>query len=42
MTGDAKIAIVGAGHAGVTLAYACLIRGTGVLPPDPGHDLVPF
>jgi L-lactate dehydrogenase len=25
----AKIAIVGAGHVGVTLAYACLIRGTG-------------
>lgn len=24
-----KIAIVGAGHVGVTLAYACLIRGTG-------------
>jgi glycine/D-amino acid oxidase-like deaminating enzyme len=27
--GTAKIAIVGAGHVGVTLAYACLIRGTG-------------
>jgi L-lactate dehydrogenase len=25
----AKIAIVGAGHVGVTLAYACMIRGTG-------------
>jgi L-lactate dehydrogenase len=25
----AKIAIAGAGHVGVTLAYACLIRGTG-------------
>ena len=24
----AKIAIVGAGHVGVTLAYTCLIRGT--------------
>jgi L-lactate dehydrogenase len=24
-----KIAIVGAGHVGVTLAYACMIRGTG-------------
>src|SRR6201984_656486 len=24
----AKIAIVGAGHVGVTLAYACMIRGT--------------
>lgn len=33
MTGPAvataKIAIVGAGHVGVTLAYACMIRGTG-------------
>jgi L-lactate dehydrogenase len=33
MTGSAaataKIAIVGAGHVGVTLAYACMIRGTG-------------
>ena len=29
--GTAKIAIVGAGHVGVTLAYACLIRGTGKL-----------
>jgi L-lactate dehydrogenase len=28
-TGAAKIAIVGAGHVGVTLAYACMIRGTG-------------
>lgn len=28
-TGTAKIAIVGAGHVGVTLAYACMIRGTG-------------
>lgn len=27
--GTAKTAIVGAGHVGVTLAYACLIRGTG-------------
>ncbi len=27
--GNAKIAIVGAGHVGVTLAYACMIRGTG-------------
>ena len=27
--GTAKIAIVGASHVGVTLAYACLIRGTG-------------
>jgi L-lactate dehydrogenase len=27
--GTAKIAIAGAGHVGVTLAYACLIRGTG-------------
>jgi L-lactate dehydrogenase len=27
--GTAKIAIVGAGHVGVTLAYACMIRGTG-------------
>jgi lactate/malate dehydrogenase, NAD binding domain len=27
--GTSKIAIVGAGHVGVTLAYACLIRGTG-------------
>ena len=26
--GTAKVAIVGAGHVGVTLAYACLIRGT--------------
>ena len=25
----AKIAIAGPGHVGVTLAYACLIRGTG-------------
>jgi hypothetical protein len=24
-----KIAIAGTGHVGVTLAYACLIRGTG-------------
>ena len=24
-----KIAIAGAGHVGATLAYACLIRGTG-------------
>jgi L-lactate dehydrogenase len=29
MTGNAKLAIVGAGHVGATLAYACLIRGTG-------------
>jgi hypothetical protein len=29
MTGKAKIAIVGAGHVGVTLAYACLIGGAG-------------
>ncbi len=33
MTGSAargaKVAIVGAGHVGVTLAYACMIRGTG-------------
>jgi L-lactate dehydrogenase len=27
--GTAKIAIIGAGHVGATLAYACLIRGTG-------------
>ena len=27
--GTAKIAIAGPGHVGVTLAYACLIRGTG-------------
>ena len=27
--GTTKIAIVGAGHVGVTLAYACMIRGTG-------------
>jgi len=27
--GTNKIAIVGAGHVGVTLAYACMIRGTG-------------
>jgi L-lactate dehydrogenase len=27
--GTAKIAIAGAGHVGVTLAYACLIRGIG-------------
>jgi L-lactate dehydrogenase len=27
--GTAKIAIVGAGHVGVTLAYTCMIRGTG-------------
>ena len=27
--GTSKIAIVGAGHVGVTLAYACMIRGTG-------------
>jgi L-lactate dehydrogenase len=27
--GKAKIAIVGPGNVGVTLAYACLIRGTG-------------
>jgi L-lactate dehydrogenase len=27
--GTAKIAIVGAGHVGVTLAYACMLRGTG-------------
>ncbi len=27
--GNAKIAIFGAGHVGVTLAYACMIRGTG-------------
>ena len=27
--GTAKIGIVGAGHVGVTLAYACMIRGTG-------------
>jgi L-lactate dehydrogenase len=27
--GTAKIAIAGAGHVGVTLAFACLIRGTG-------------
>ena len=27
--GTAKIAIVGAGHVGATLAYACMIRGTG-------------
>lgn len=27
--GTAKIAIAGAGHVGVTLAYACLIQGTG-------------
>src|SRR5919112_4271464 len=27
--GTVKIAIVGAGHVGVTLAYACMIRGTG-------------
>ena len=26
--GTAKVAIVGAGHVGVTLAYACMIRGT--------------
>ena len=25
----AKIAIAGAGHGGVTVAYACMIRGTG-------------
>jgi L-lactate dehydrogenase len=25
----AKIAIAGPGHVGVTLAYACMIRGTG-------------
>ena len=35
MTGSApgtvKIAIVGAGHVGVMLAYACLIRGTNPL-----------
>ena len=33
MTGSAagatKIAIAGAGHAGVTLTCACMIRGTG-------------
>jgi L-lactate dehydrogenase len=29
MIETAKIAIAGAGHVGVTLAYACLIRGTG-------------
>jgi lactate/malate dehydrogenase, NAD binding domain len=29
MTGKAKIAIMGAGHMGMTLAYACLIRGAG-------------
>lgn len=27
--GPAKIAIAGTGHVGVTLAYACMIRGTG-------------
>jgi L-lactate dehydrogenase len=27
--GATKIAIVGAGHVGVTIAYACLIRGSG-------------
>ncbi len=27
--GKAKIAIVGPGNVGVTLAYACLLRGTG-------------
>jgi hypothetical protein len=27
--GTAKIAIARAGHVGVTLAYVCLIRGTG-------------
>ena len=27
--GTAKIAIAGPGHVGVTLGYACLIRGTG-------------
>jgi L-lactate dehydrogenase len=27
--GTTKIAIIGAGHVGVTLAYACMIRGTG-------------
>lgn len=29
LAGKAKIAIVGPGNVGVTLAYACLIRGTG-------------
>ena len=29
MIETAKIAVVGAGHVGVTLAYACMIRGTG-------------
>jgi len=27
--GTAKIAIVGTGHVGMTLAYACMITGTG-------------
>src|SRR5215468_8477171 len=29
VTAPSKIAIAGSGHVGVTLAYACLIRGTG-------------
>jgi len=29
VTAPSKIAIAGSGHVGVTLAYACLVRGTG-------------
>jgi L-lactate dehydrogenase len=40
--GGAKIAIVGAGHVGVTLAYACLLRGTGktIAPYDRSPERV--
>jgi hypothetical protein len=34
----AKIVIAGPGHVGVTLAYACLIRGTGKIIALYGHD----
>jgi malate/lactate dehydrogenase len=34
----AKIAIAGPGHVGVTLAYACLIRGTGKIIALYGRD----